>query len=248
MTKNTKNIAILLIIIIAVGAIYYSSNKKSSPETSTATTTTTSNTVTANTPVSNTKTTTPSPTLPKTINTYPSSYANSEYNFDIRFPSYVKAQNYFATFHSLSSNWRLNPAYTNQGKAVISLSIFKIDQGSLATTKSTYPLYFTAEVRIGVSSNVQECYIIDAGYRADGATTINGTTFKKYSYSDTVSTNYTIGESYRTIHNNKCFVLEQIKSGSNLRTIDMAMGTTDDTLNAYYNVGEPIIKTFKFTK
>lgn len=239
MTKNTKNIAIFLIIIIAIGSIYYSKNKESFTATSTPETT----------PMATTTTTKTTATIiPKIKDSYPSSYANSEYNFTVRFPSYVKAQNYFATFYNLASGWRLNPAYANQGKIVTSLPIFKIDQGSSATSKSTYPLYFTAEVRIGVSTNVQECYAIDAGYKASGSTAINGVTFKKFSYNDAGVPNYTVGESYRTIHNSKCYVLEQIKSGSNYKNADMKIGTTDAMLTAYYNVGETIIKTFKFTK
>lgn len=251
MTKKIQNIGVLLIIIIAVSAIYYSSNKKSSSDTPVSSTTTstveTSSTTTQSSTVS-TKTTSPSASTVKIKDAYPSSYTNSEYFFKISFPSYVKAQNYFSTFYNLSSNWKLNSAYANQGKAITSLPIFKIDQGQYASAKSTYPLYFTAEVRIGSSANTQECYTVETGYKSDGSTTINGVNFKKFSYTETVNNNYTIGESYRTIHNNKCFVIEQIKSGSNLKNENMVINTTDATLNAYYNVGESIIKTFKFTK
>lgn len=247
MTQNTKNVGILLIIIVVIGSIYYSNNKKSSENNTNIATTTvaTSTTSTKNTTVTKTTTNT---VIPKTKDIYPSSYANNEYLFQIRFPSYVKVQNYFTTFYNLSSNWRLNPSYANQGKAIVALPIFKIDQGQYASSKSTYPLYYTTEVRVSVSLNTQDCYAIESGYKSDGSVVINNVTFKKFSYNDNLSPNYTIGESYRTVNNNKCFVLEQIKSGSSLKNTDMQIGTTDATLTAYYNVGESIIKTFKFTK
>lgn len=244
MTKNLKLIGILFIIIIAVSSVYYSSNKKSTPDTEN---TTVATTTTATTSIK-TQTTKTASTIPKTKDTYPSSYANNEYFFQIRYPSYVKNQNYFTTFYNLSSNWRMNASSANQGKPITSLQIFKIDQGQYTSDKTTYPLFFTTEVRVSVSLNVQECYAIDSGYKANGSTVINGVSFKKFSYNDGFTPNYTMGESYRTIHNNKCFVLEQIKSGSNLKTETMKIGTADVTLNDYYNVGETIIRTFKFTK
>jgi hypothetical protein len=78
--------------------------------------------------------------------------------------------------------------------------------------------------------------------------TINGTSFKRFSSSDAGMMKYVQSESYRTIHNNMCYVLEQIKSGSSYRDEKMAEGIKDTTLDSYYKEGETIIKTFKFVK
>ncbi len=244
--KELKNIGILLIIVIGVSALYYSTTKNT-PTNVSLVATTTDDTIIAT--AKNTKTiSTATPVITKIKDAYPSSYANGEYFFKISFPSYVKPQNYFTTFYNLASNWRINSSYANQGKLIIALPIYRVDQGQYTSAKSTYPLYFTAEVRISSSLNTAKCYAIDTGYKADGSTTINGVTFKKFNYNDNQTPNYTAGESYRTIHDSKCFVLEQIKSGSNIKTDTMTIETPDATLNAYYNVGESIIKTFKFTK
>ena len=178
------------------------------------------------------------------------SYANSAYNFSIQYPPSAKPLTSFATFHEIGNNWRLYPSQANQGKAVVSFSLKNIDQGVYSTGKQTYPLYFTAEVRIGVSPNIKECYTPDVAYPNQKITnvTINGVPFKKFSTSDAGMMKYTQAESYRTIRNNQCYVIEQIKSGTTYRDEKMTMGTTDAQLDASYALGERIVKTFKFTK
>lgn len=196
-----------------------------------------------------TKATTTKPVVTKPISDGLSGYANSEYNFTLRYPPTVVPQNYFTTFYILASNWRLNASQVNQGKAVVSFPIHRIDQGGVATGKA-YPLFFVSELRVGVSPNVKECYATDPGYTNQKVTNvdINGVTFKKFSFQDAAMMKYVQGESYRTIHNNKCYVLEQIKSGSNYKDDTMKPGLTEAELNKYYNTAGNIVQTFKFTK
>ena len=59
---------------------------------------------------------------------------------------------------------------------------------------------------------------------------------------------YVQAESYRTIRNNSCYVIEQIRTGSSYRDEKMTTAKTDNELINYYNLGENIVKTFKFTK
>ena len=101
-----------------------------------------------------------------------------------------------------------------------------------------------------MSPNVQECYTKDAGYANQVVTnvTINGVPFKKFSTSDAGMQKYVQSESYRTIHNKMCYVIEQIRAGSSYRDEKMTAGKTDAELMSYYNLGEKIVKTFKFTK
>lgn len=178
------------------------------------------------------------------------SYANAAYNFSLQYPAYVQPLNSFATFHEIGNNWRLNAGQANQGKSVVSFSLYNIDQGPYSTGKQTYPLYYTAEVRVGVSPNVQECYATDAGYTNQTITnvTINGVAFKKFSAKDAGMQKYVQSESYRTIHNKACYVIEQIRSGSSYKDEKMTMGKTETELMNYYNLGEKVVKTFKFTK
>lgn len=178
-----------------------------------------------------------------------SGYANAEYGFSLRFPPYVRPTNFFTTFHELSSNWRLNASAANQGKAVVEFPIFSVDQGSIATGKN-YPLYYMATLRVGVSPNVKECYTTDAGYADQKVSnvTIYGVTWKRFDWQGAATMRYVEGRSYRTIHNNMCYVMEQVRNGSNYRDDTMKPGTSDTTLQNYYDIAGDIAKTFKFTK
>lgn len=177
-------------------------------------------------------------------------YTNSEYGFTVKYPTYSKVKSTFSTFHELGTNWRLYPGAAVQGKPVASFVIFNTDQGVYSTGKQSYPLYYTAEVRIGVSPNTKECYAPDPGYSNQKVTNvvINGTTFKRFSTSDGAMMKYVQAESYRTIKGANCVVIEQIKNGSNYRDELMAPGIADSTLNAYYATGETIVKSFTFTR
>ncbi len=177
-------------------------------------------------------------------------YSDSQNNFFIKYPPFVTAKNTFTTFHEIGNNWRVNADQANQGKPVLALSIFSLDQGGYSTGKQTYPLYFMSEVRIGISPNIKECYAPDAGYTNQKITnvTINGVSWKKFSSQDAAMMKYVQVESYRTIHNNTCFAVEQIKNGSNYRDEKMTTGKTDNELANYFATGNTIIQTFTFTK
>jgi hypothetical protein len=248
-----KNIllAILAVIIIGLGSYYISKNgapSESGTDTVASTTPdTTMGTGTTTKPV--TKPTGTTGSIPNTAGFY--SYSNADHNFTVKYPAYVKFSSTFSTFHEVGNNWRLYAAPANQGKGITELTVFSVDQGqSSATGQQSYPVYFSAQVRISAGPNVKECYTPDSGYTNQKITNvvINGVTFKRFSTSDAAMMKYVQAESYRTIHNNQCYVLEQIKSGSTYKDDKMKPGIADSTLNAYYAMGETIIKTFKFTK
>jgi membrane-bound inhibitor of C-type lysozyme len=187
---------------------------------------------------------------PVTLGTNLLTYSNAEYKFQVKFPKSVLPQSYFTTFYQLPSSWRLNASAVNQGKAIVSFPVHRIDQGALSAKGKTYPLYFVAETRIGAGPNVKECYTPDAGYTNQKITniTINGIAFKKFEFADAAMMKYTQGSSYRTIHNNLCYVIEQIKSGSNYRDETITTGVSESELQSYYDTAGAIARTFTFTK
>ncbi len=254
MPKNTNYIVaiIFIVLFVNVGSFYF--GKKHIKELQEGALTNTVSSTTTGAPEINKATTSPGAkkSIALTTGNVPGfySYTNAVYNFSIQYPPKVQPLTSFATFHEIGNNWRLNAGQANQGKAVVSFSLFNIDQGPYSTGKQTYPLYYTAEVRVGVSPNIQECYTKDAGYANQVVTnvTINGVAFKKFSASDAGMQKYVQSESYRTIHNKMCYVIEQIRAGSSYRDEKMTIGKTDAELMSYYNLGEKIVKTFKFTK
>lgn len=244
MNSNQKTVVSLLIIAIVLLAGYFYIKKTPASDVQSITdATSTSTTSTTTTSTTGSVSTTPIGTDGL------HGYVNATYGFSMRFPEGVQARNDFSTFGNLPNSWRLYPQLANQGVAVASFIIFREDQGGVATGKP-YPLFYDAEVRVGVSPNVAQCYATDSGYTNQTVTnvTINGIAFKKFSTSDAAMMKYVQAESYRTIHNNMCYVLEQIRNGSTYRDDTMTAGLSQALLDTYYNTGATIIKTFKFTK
>lgn len=176
------------------------------------------------------------------------SYTNATHNFTISYPRELNAES-FGNFHLLNQNdWRVNATQAKRGTPIISIPIVRID--NQAKNLKNYPLYYAAEVRVGVSTDVAQCYSIDDGYSSQPATnvTINGVIWKRFSFGGAAMMQYIKGESYRTVRNNKCYVVEQIENGSNYRDETLVGGYTDADLKAFYAKTTPIVMSFKFTK
>lgn len=175
-------------------------------------------------------------------------YKNFNYGFSINYPKTTKPETDFRAFYLLSNQWRAKATPEYRGTPVLSFVVFREDNNTKYPKQ--YPLYFSAEVRIGVSTDIKNCYVKDAGYTNQKVTdvTINGTTWKRFSFADAAMMQYVQGESYRTVRNNTCFVLEQIKTGSNYRDEAMTVSTPLVTLDAKYANAESILRTFRFTK
>jgi membrane-bound inhibitor of C-type lysozyme len=199
--------------------------------------------------VATTTTKTKTQQVSSTPSTFTHSYANSEYGFKVKFPPYVVYQPFFSPFYNLASNWRVNATAVAQGKPIASFVVNRIDQGTVATGKN-YPLFYVAEVRIGVSPNVKECYATDPGYTSQKVSNvaINGVTWKRFSFSDAGMMKELKGESYRVVHNNTCYVVEQLRHQSTYKDDTMKPGVSEATLDSYYKTAEAVAKTFVFTR
>lgn len=185
------------------------------------------------------------------VKTEPTSsiYVDSTYNFTVEYPVAIHAEKSFTPFYLLSDAWRMNAAESSKGTAVVEFPVYKVDQGGVATGKA-YPLFFESVLRVGVSKEAAKCYEKDAGYANQVVIdmTVNGIAFKRFSFADAGMMKYVQGESYRTVHNNICYVLEQIKVGSNYKDDTMTAGIPESTLDGYYEEAGDILKTFTFTK
>lgn len=179
-------------------------------------------------------------------------YMNDQYGFMLEYPKTIEATTTFANSYTLQNEWRFEPGPNSIGTAVISIPVFHIDQGGVATGKA-YPLFFDAEVRVGVSSNpkdVADCLKPDPNYTNQPETdvTIAGVPFKRFSFQDAAMMKYVQGESYRVVHNGACYAVEQVKTGSDYRDPTMTAGIPDATLTGYYDEAGSILQTFQFTR
>lgn len=179
-------------------------------------------------------------------------YNNDQFGFQLSYAKELAPETAFKQFYALSSNWRAYSAPDSKGTPVVSIPVFRIDHGGVATGQP-YPLYFSTEVRIGLSSDpkdVASCLQNDAGFTDQKVSdvVINGIPFKQFEIGDAAMMQYVKGVSYRTVHNNQCYAIEQLKAGSIYTDPTMTPGYTEDQLNAFYQKGDAIVKTFTFTK
>jgi hypothetical protein len=174
-------------------------------------------------------------------------YINDEYGFEFKYPQGLQTRNTFEPYNHLGNQWRVEVSGDTNGKPIVSIVVYRIENDS------TYPRYFDAELRIGVSSDPQDLASCGNPDQTEAAAVppvevINGITFKKLIIQDAAMMQYIEGISYRTVHNGMCFAVEQLKTGSNYRDESSSEDIPDAVLDSYYNSISDIIKTFKFTK
>ena len=154
----------------------------------------------------------------------------------------------FTIYHHLSDTWRYSAAGDSGGKPILSIIVYRVEN------ESTYPRYFGAELRIGASTDINDvgnCLNYDQYITSSSPTEkelINGITFNKLVIQDAATMQYVEVISYRTIYNNTCFAIEQLKAGSNYKDVPSPQDISDYVLNSYYDSIIEIIKTFKFVR
>jgi membrane-bound inhibitor of C-type lysozyme len=179
-------------------------------------------------------------------------YRNNTYGFLLNYPQGLTPTTTFARFYALADGWRAEAPDGEKGTGAVSIPVFRVDQGGVATGKP-YPLYFDAEVRVGVSADPQavaDCLKPDPGYASEPnrQVTLGGVQFEEFDFQDAAMMQYLQGESYRVVHNNMCFAIEQIRTGSDYRDDTMTAGIVQTQLDAYYAQAGVIAQSFQFTK
>jgi hypothetical protein len=172
-------------------------------------------------------------------------YTNDEYGFEFKCPEGSQINNTFEPYNHLSDKWRVGISGDTYGKPAASIIVLRIEN------ESTYPRYFAAELRIGVSSDPQDLasYVNPSDIETAAeppVEVINGISFNKFIIHDAAMMQYIEGISYRTVNNGICFAIEQIKTGSNYRDQPSPNDIPDAVLDFNYNIISNIIKTFKF--
>ncbi|MBA3789144.1 hypothetical protein H0X32_01970 [Patescibacteria group bacterium] len=173
-------------------------------------------------------------------------YANGEYGFSIFYSESVKVQNSFDTQYHLPATWRVNALGNATGTSVVSFIGYKV------TNAHSYPRYYEVEVRVGISADPKElaaCEKPNNGEVALSATPIHGVMWKTFSLQSAGMMQYPKGTSYRIIHDNTCYALEQVAAGSSYRDDPPSSSDIPDTvLTQHYDDLAPIIQSFSFAR
>lgn len=119
-----------------------------------------------------------------------------------------------------SASWR-------QNTQTLGLSIAKV-----TIPKSTQPQtnFSEAVFSLGTSNNtlaIKDCLIANNGEIAKGTVSINGVTYTKTMLGDAGAGNYYNTTSYRTMHNNQCYVMEYTIHSTSIGAYSPDQGITE---------------------
>jgi hypothetical protein len=175
-------------------------------------------------------------------------FASGEYGFTIRFPKSYQTDYDFKSFYHLPANWRANALPNATGTPIVALI------GYRSESDHSFPRYYDAEVRIGISRDPKElarCEVAatEQAEKQLADVTLGGTVFKAFSFESAGMMQYVKGISYRAIHDGACYAVEKLATGSSYRD-DPA--SADDipqaTLDAAYSALDSVAASFQFSK
>ena len=198
-------------------------------------------------PVAVTSQTTTSPSVSSTTSLAGLAiYTNGKYGFSIFYPQSDSTETTFDSQYYLPATWRVNALNSATGTPIFAIIGYKTQ------SDTSYPRYFETEVRIGASADPQEIAACDTTGNGEVAlpdTVINKVIWKTFSLQDDAMMQYLNGTSYRTIHDNTCFALEEIETGSSYR--DDATSTSDipdSVLSQKFKDLDSIVQSFSFAR
>ncbi len=173
-------------------------------------------------------------------------YTNGQYGFSLFYPATSTVQTSFDSTYHLPATWRVDALANATGTPVVEII------GYETKSDTSFPRYFEAEVRVGVSADPKEVAACDEA--SDGETALpsaafGGASWHVFSLQLAGMMQYAQGISYRSIHDGSCYALEQVESGSSY--VNDATSTADisqSVLDAQYKALSTVIKSFSFAR
>ena len=174
-------------------------------------------------------------------------YTNGTYGFTVFYPANAAVAYDFSPNHHLGSSWRANALPAVTGNPIVSIIPYTV------ASEDSYPRYFNAMVRIGASDDAREVARCLVPAEEQGETelpdaVINGTTWKAFSFQSAGMMQYASGISYRTVRDDECMALEQIRTGSSYREAPTERDIPESTLEAEYGALDAIVQSFSFAR
>lgn len=175
-------------------------------------------------------------------------YVSGEYGFTVRYPDSAVIEESFSPSYHLASFWRAGAPANATGTPLLAIIPFETE------SENSYPRYFSALVRIGVSDDsgeVGRCEkaTIDQGETILPEVELNGTTWKAFAFENAGMMQYVRGVSYRTLHEGKCYAVEKIAVGSSYKEDAPSEGDiSQEALDSAYNRLDEIIQTVTFSR
>lgn len=175
-------------------------------------------------------------------------YTNGIYGFMLQYPEVAVVENAFSASYHLGTYWRANALPNATGTPVVSIAPFT------TVSDHSYPRYYTALIRVGVSTDKKElaqCLKVtpNQGETVLPDVVLNGTTWKAFAFQNAGMQQYVKGISYRAIHEGYCVALEKIAVGSSYRDDpDSPEDIPDTELEKQYELLDKVVQSFTFVK
>lgn len=172
-------------------------------------------------------------------------YTNGVYGFTLLYPESAEVEYEFSTAYHIGSSWRTNALPDAQGVPIVAIIPYSVE------SDHAYPRNFAAMVRIGASEDPKEVAACLKASANQGEVmlpdvSIDGTTFKVFSFENAGMMQYASGVSYRAMHEGKCIAIEKIRTGSSYREEASADDIPEDVLAAAYQDLDEIVESFSF--
>lgn len=175
-------------------------------------------------------------------------YTNGPYGFAIFYPEAARIEYAFSPDYHLGTQWRAQALPESTGAAILAIIPYSI------RNEASFPRYLNAMVRIGASEDPDEIERCerpseDQGEEALPDVSIGGHVWKAFSFSDAGMMQYVSGISYRTLHEDRCIAMEQVRTGSSYREdVPSAADIPQETLDAEYAKLDAIVQSFSFAR
>ncbi len=175
-------------------------------------------------------------------------YTNGVYGFMLQYPEAALVENSFSPSYHLGTYWRANALPNATGTPILSIATYTVQ------SDHSYPRYYSALIRVGVSTDKKELAQCLKATPNQGETALpdvvlNGTTWKAFAFQNAGMQQYVKSISYRVIHEGYCVALEKIAAGSNYRDDpDSPEDISDAELEKHYQDLERIVQSFTFAK
>lgn len=171
-------------------------------------------------------------------------YTNGEEGFLVAYPEGAEVSEVFDT-NRLPNAWSVNARVDSSGTPLVSVTTYRV------TNATSYPRDYTAELRIGKSSDaedVRRCLEPRGSETAGVEKAIGDTTFVSFAFGDAAMMQYVKGTSYRTVHNDACWAIESIATGSSYRDAASDADLSEEQLQTEYARLTGVVESFRFVR
>ncbi len=167
----------------------------------------------------------------------PNIYRNGPYGFSIQYPDNIPPRLSFEGSYLLPETWSIYAPASSTGEKIVSFAVpnsNSITAGVLRIGVSNDPTQVTSCTQSPEFANFSVA-----------TTTINGTVFTIISGSDAAMSHFSSVKSYRTVHKDRCYVIDTFVYGTNPEVYDPPT-TSPFSVEQGFAVIDPIVYTFKF--